>query len=74
MYTDPNAHPRHRPRARGRDPVFVYHDTFNPDTAELDDLKERYQVGGVGDVEVKRKLAGRSQRIPGPHSREPPLL
>ena len=38
-------------------PVFIYHDAFNPDTAEVDDLKERYRAGKVGDVEVKTKLA-----------------
>jgi tryptophanyl-tRNA synthetase len=36
--------------------VFVYHDAFNPDTAEVDDLKARYRAGTVGDVEVKKKL------------------
>ena len=39
-------------------PVFVYHDTFNPDLAEVEDLKARYRAGKVGDVEVKMKLAG----------------
>ena len=38
-------------------PVFMYHDAFNPDTAEVDDLKARYRAGKVGDVEVKTKLA-----------------
>jgi tryptophanyl-tRNA synthetase len=38
-------------------PVFVYHDAFNPNTAEVDDLKSRYRAGKVGDVEVKTKLA-----------------
>ena len=38
-------------------PVFIYHDAFNPDTAEVDDLKTRYRAGKVGDVEVKTKLA-----------------
>jgi tryptophanyl-tRNA synthetase len=38
-------------------PVFIYHDAFNPNVAEIDDLKERYRQGKVGDVEVKRKLA-----------------
>ena len=37
--------------------MFVYHDAFNPDTAEVDDLKARYRAGKVGDVEVKTKLA-----------------
>ena len=34
-------------------PVFAYHDAFNPDRAEVDDLKARYRQGRVGDVEVK---------------------
>jgi tryptophanyl-tRNA synthetase len=57
MYTDPN---RVRADIPGRvegNPVFIYHDAFNPDVAEVSELKERYRQGGVGDVEVKRKLA-----------------
>ncbi|MFW6201200.1 MAG: tryptophan--tRNA ligase [Gemmatimonadota bacterium] len=57
MYTDPN---RVRADVPGRvegNPVFIYHDTFNPDRAEVEDLKTRYREGRVGDVEVKRKLA-----------------
>jgi tryptophanyl-tRNA synthetase len=38
-------------------PAFMYHDTFNPDKAEVEDLKDRYRKGAVGDAEVKRKLA-----------------
>src|SRR6476659_4315769 len=38
-------------------PVFMYHDAFNANTAEVDDLKARYRAGTVGDVEVKTKLA-----------------
>jgi tryptophanyl-tRNA synthetase len=38
-------------------PVFIYHDAFNPDVAEVEDLKARYRTGTVGDVEVKTKLA-----------------
>jgi tryptophanyl-tRNA synthetase len=56
MYTDPN---RIRADIPGRvegNPVFAYHDAFNPDLAEVDDLKERYRAGRVGDVEVKKKL------------------
>ena len=37
--------------------MFIYHDAFNPDTAEVEDLKARYRAGKVGDVEVKTKLA-----------------
>jgi len=57
MYTDPN---RIRADIPGRvegNPVFIYHDIFNPDVDEVNDLKERYRQGKVGDVEVKRKLA-----------------
>ena len=36
--------------------MFTYHDVFNPDKAEVDELKERYRKGTVGDVEVKQKL------------------
>jgi tryptophanyl-tRNA synthetase len=57
MYTDPR---RVRADIPGRvegNPVFVYHDAFNPDPGEVEDLKERYRQGKVGDVEVKRKLA-----------------
>lgn len=38
-------------------PAFLYHEAFNPDRAEVEDLKERYRKGAVGDAEVKRKLA-----------------
>lgn len=56
MYTDPN---RIRADIPGRvegNPVFAYHDVFNPNVEEVNDLKERYRQGRVGDVEVKRKL------------------
>jgi tryptophanyl-tRNA synthetase len=38
-------------------PVFDYHDAFNPNREEVEDLKARYRAGKVGDVEVKTKLA-----------------
>src|SRR5213079_333662 len=56
MYTDPNRiHPTDPGRVEGN-PVFVYHDVFNPDKAEVEDLKRRYRAGTVRDVEVKEKL------------------
>jgi len=57
MYTDPKRVRADVPGTVEGNPVFVYHDTFNPDTAEVDDLKARYRAGRVGDVEVKTKLA-----------------
>lgn len=56
MYTDPQ---RIRAEIPGRvegNPVFIYHDAFNADRAEVNELKERYRQGKVGDIEVKRKL------------------
>ena len=57
MYTDPKRVRADIPGTVEGNPVFMYHDAFNPDTAEVDDLKARYRAGTVGDVEVKTKLA-----------------
>jgi tryptophanyl-tRNA synthetase len=57
MYTDPKRVRADVPGTVEGNPVFMYHDAFNPDTAEIDDLKTRYRAGKVGDVEVKTKLA-----------------
>ncbi len=57
MYTDPKRVRADIPGTVEGNPVFIYHDAFNPDTAEVDDLKARYRQGKVGDVEVKDKLA-----------------
>jgi len=56
MYTDPTRLRATDPGHVEGNPVFMYHDAFNPNTAEVDDLKERYVRGAVGDVEVKKKL------------------
>lgn len=56
MYTDPKrVHPTDPGRIEGN-PVFIYHEAFNKNKAEVEDLKKRYQTGKVGDVEVKEKL------------------
>ena len=57
MYTDPTRLRATDPGHVEGNPVFMYHDAFNTDTAEVDDLKERYRAGAVGDVEVKQKLS-----------------
>ena len=57
MYTDPKRVRADIPGTVEGNPVFTYHDAFNPNVAEVDDLKSRYRAGAVGDVEVKRKLA-----------------
>jgi tryptophanyl-tRNA synthetase len=56
MFTDPKRiHPTDPGTVEGN-PVFTYHDVFNPNKAEIEGLKERYRKGTVGDVEVKQKL------------------
>jgi tryptophanyl-tRNA synthetase len=57
MYTDPNRIRADIPGTVEGNPVFIYHDIFNPNKAEVEDLKARYRQGKVGDVEVKEKLA-----------------
>lgn len=56
MYTDPTRLRATDPGHVEGNPVFIYHDAFNPNRDEVEDLKERYRAGRVGDVEVKRKL------------------
>ena len=57
MYTDPKRVRADIPGTVEGNPVFMYHDIFNADIAEVEDLKARYRAGKVGDVEVKTKLA-----------------
>jgi len=66
MFTDPN---RIRADIPGRvegNPVFIYHDAFNTNTDEVEDLKARYRAGKVGDVEVKQKLIAALDTFLGP--------
>src|SRR5438876_8604200 len=57
MYTDPTRLRATDPGHVEGNPVFLYHDVFNPNREEVADLKDRYRRGSVGDVEVKEKLA-----------------
>lgn len=64
--TDPNRIRATDPGTVERNTVFVYHDVFNDNTAEVEDLKTRYRAGTVGDVEVKQKLYDAMERVLGP--------
>ena len=57
MYTDPTRLRATDPGHVEGNPVFLYHDVFNPNREEVADLKDRYRRGAVGDFEVKQKLA-----------------
>jgi tryptophanyl-tRNA synthetase len=56
MYTDPKRVSADIPGTVEGNPVFDYHDAFNADRAEVEELKARYRAGKVGDVEVKERL------------------
>jgi len=56
MYTDPTRiHATDPGHVRGN-PVFTYHDAFNPDKDDVAEMKRLYRKGGIGDVEVKKRL------------------
>ena len=56
-YTDPKRIHANVPGTVEGNPIFIYHDIFNPNKGEVEDFKARYQNGTVGDVEVKEALA-----------------
>ncbi len=56
MYTDPgHVHARDPGTVEGN-PVFSYLDAFDADPRTIEELKERYRAGGLGDAAVKRRL------------------
>ncbi len=57
MYTDPNHLKVSDPGAVEDNPVFIYLDAFDPDTAKVQELKDHYARGGLGDVVIKKYLA-----------------
>jgi tryptophanyl-tRNA synthetase len=56
MYTDPTRLRATDPGHVEGNPVFTYHDVFNPNKEEVEEFKRLYRIGGVGDVVVKRAL------------------
>lgn len=57
MYTDPNRIHADTPGTVEGNPVFIYHDVFNPNKSEVEEFKRRYREGTIGDVEIKDRLA-----------------
>lgn len=56
MYTDPK---RLKATDKGtveNNPLWIFHETFNPDQAWVQDAAERYRAGTIGDVECKKRL------------------
>lgn len=56
MFTDPNRIHAHIPGNTEGNPLFIYHEVFNPNRSQVEELKLRYREGAVGDVEVKGYL------------------
>ncbi len=63
MFTDPTRLRATDPGHVAGNPVFMYHDAFNPDKDQVADLKNRYRKGAVGDVEVKEVLSAAVNRF-----------
>ncbi|MCL0030545.1 tryptophan--tRNA ligase [Dehalococcoidia bacterium] len=57
MYTDPNRIRADIPGKVEGNPLFQYHDAFNTDSVQVDEFKQRYRKGSIGDVEIKVALA-----------------
>ncbi len=58
MYTDPN---RKRATDPGetdpaKNPMWAFHETFNPDKAWVAETQAKYRAGQIGDVDCKKKL------------------
>lgn len=63
MYTDPN-HLRVEDPGRVEDnAVFMYLDIFGRDKQTIQDMKEHYRRGGLGDVKIKRYLNDELQAL-----------
>jgi tryptophanyl-tRNA synthetase len=56
MYTDPKRLKATDPGTIENNPLWVFHDTFNSDTHWVNEAKERYRQGTIGDVECKKRL------------------
>lgn len=56
MYTDPN---RLKATDKGtveNNPLWIFHEIFNPDKVWVKEAQDRYRHGAIGDVECKHKL------------------
>ncbi len=58
MFTDPNHLKVSDPGTVEGNVVFTFLDAFDPDAAQLEELKQHYRRGGLGDSTIKKRLEG----------------
>lgn len=63
MYTDPGHLRVSDPGKIEGNVVFTYLDAFDAEAAAIEELKARYQEGGLGDMAVKRRLENLLQAL-----------
>lgn len=56
IFTDTQRVHAHIPGTVEGNPLFIFHDTFNPHRDEVEDFKKRYREGKIGDKEIKIRL------------------
>ncbi len=56
MYTDPKRLKATDKGSTENNPLWIFHEAFNPDKAWVSEAEERYRQGTIGDVECKRRL------------------
>jgi tryptophanyl-tRNA synthetase len=57
MYTDPNRIRATDPGTTENNPLWIFHDAFNPDQAWIEEHKDLYRQGLIGDRQIKYRLA-----------------
>lgn len=56
MFTDPNHIKVEDPGKVEGNAVFAYLDVFDENKAEVEELKNQYRKGGLGDIKIKKRL------------------
>lgn len=56
MYTDPKRLKATDPGTVENNPLWIFHETFNPDQNWVADAEEAYRLGKIGDVACKKRL------------------
>ena len=57
MYTDPKRLRASDPGTVENNPLWIFHDIFNTDKKWIEEAKNKYRAGKIGDVECKKRLS-----------------